>query len=97
MAQWAECEIGALSSGPFARPPARSLAPLTHSLSPHCSLRSPALGMGEEVGGGGADGWGVDASEVWRDQTCSIMLSLMWLQCASATTSFSESIVFDRL
>ena len=26
----------------------------------------------EEVGGGGADGWGVDASEVWRDQTCSI-------------------------
>ena len=39
---------------------------------------------------------GMDASEVWRDQTCSMMLSLMWLQCASATTSFSESIVVDR-
>ena len=86
-----------VSTVPFARPLARSLSPLTHSLSPYCSLRSPAFGMGEEVGGGGADGWGVDASEVWRDQTCSIMLSLMWLQCASATTSFSSSLVFDRL
>ena len=50
--------------------------------------------LGEGAGKGVA--WGVDASEVWRDQTCSIMLSLMWLQCASATTSFSESIVVDR-
>ena len=32
-----------VSTGPFARPLARSLAPLTHSLAPHSSLRSRAL------------------------------------------------------
>merc|ERR1712198_723910 len=31
-----------VSTGPIARPLASSLAPLTHSLVPHCSLRSRA-------------------------------------------------------
>ena len=31
-----------LTTGPFASPFTRSLAPLTHSLAPHCSLRSRA-------------------------------------------------------
>ena len=31
-----------VSTGPLARPLARSLAPLTHSLAPHCSLHSRA-------------------------------------------------------
>ena len=35
-------EIDALSTGPFAPPFARSLAPLTHLLAPHCSRRSRA-------------------------------------------------------
>ena len=37
--QWNDHEIDALSTGPFTRPLARSLAMHTHSLSPHCSLR----------------------------------------------------------
>merc|ERR1711989_100441 len=32
-----------VSTGPFARPLARLLAPLTHSLAPDCSLRSRPL------------------------------------------------------
>ena len=35
-------EIDVYSTGPFARSLARSLAPLTHSLAPHCSLCSRA-------------------------------------------------------
>ena len=35
-------EIDALSTGSFAPPLTRSLTPLTHSLAPHCSLRSRA-------------------------------------------------------
>ena len=35
-------EIDAWSTGPFTRPLAHSLAPLTHSLALHCSLRSRA-------------------------------------------------------
>ena len=37
--QWNDYEIDALSTGPFTRPLASSLAMHTHSLSPHCSLR----------------------------------------------------------
>ena len=42
IAQWVDYEIDAWSTGSFAPPLARSLAPLTHSLAPHCSLRSRA-------------------------------------------------------
>ena len=38
----ADERMAQLSTGPFARPLARSLAPLTHSLAPHCLLRSRA-------------------------------------------------------
>ena len=40
--QWNDYEINAKSTGPFTHPLARSLTPHTHSLSPHCSLRSRA-------------------------------------------------------
>ena len=42
MGQCADYKIDALSIGPFAPPFACLLAPLTHSLAPHCSLRSRA-------------------------------------------------------
>ena len=42
-------EIDVLSTGPFALTFARSIAPLTHSLAPHCSLRSFFLSLAHSL------------------------------------------------